>query len=182
MDENCSSLRSGETRHLRISSNMRNLYSYDVRDITFVWKGNINFRIQKTQYLLTPWSIVHFDKLIVAHLINKFPVIYGTWRFITVFTRARHRSLSWATWIQSTSSYSNCLRSLRMHIYYLSIHSYVFLVVFRQIFRLTSCMNFSYLRCVLHAPPIPSSWCDYPNNICWKVGQQIIKLITEIIL
>jgi hypothetical protein len=30
-------------------------------------------------------------------MVKKFPAFYGTRRFITVFTRARHRSLSWAT-------------------------------------------------------------------------------------
>ena len=30
-------------------------------------------------------------------VIEKFPAFYGTWRFITAFTSARHLSLSWAT-------------------------------------------------------------------------------------
>jgi hypothetical protein len=32
---------------------------------------------------------------------QEIPAFYGTWRFITVFTTARHMSLSWASWIQS---------------------------------------------------------------------------------
>jgi len=35
---------------------------------------------------------------------QKFPVSYGNRRFITVFTRARHWSLSRSAWIQSTPS------------------------------------------------------------------------------
>jgi hypothetical protein len=34
-----------------------------------------------------------------------FPVFYGIWRFITVFTRALHRPLSWARSIQSIPSH-----------------------------------------------------------------------------
>jgi len=30
---------------------------------------------------------------------HKFLLFYGTRRFITVFTQARHRTLSWASWI-----------------------------------------------------------------------------------
>jgi hypothetical protein len=43
-----------------------------------------------------------FDKLIVTQLVKKFSAFYGTQKFITVFTTARHWSLSWARCIQST--------------------------------------------------------------------------------
>jgi hypothetical protein len=33
---------------------------------------------------------------------QEIPPFYRTWRFITVFTKARHQPLSWARWIQST--------------------------------------------------------------------------------
>jgi hypothetical protein len=36
---------------------------------------------------LTPQSRVVLDKLIVAQLVKKFSTLYGTWRFVTVFTR-----------------------------------------------------------------------------------------------
>jgi hypothetical protein len=45
---------------------------------------------------------VILEKLIVAQLVKKSPASYVSRRFITVFTRARHRSLSWAARIQST--------------------------------------------------------------------------------
>jgi len=35
-------------------------------------------------------------------LVKKFPVVYGIWRFITVFTRAHHLFLSWGRSIQFT--------------------------------------------------------------------------------
>ena len=52
-------------------------------------------------YLLTPWSRVPLEKLTVSQLVKNFPVFYGTRRFITAFTNARHLSLSQARSIQS---------------------------------------------------------------------------------
>jgi len=36
-----------------------------------------------------PWSSV-LEKLIVPQLVKKGPTVYGTWRFITTFTRSRY--------------------------------------------------------------------------------------------
>ena len=52
-------------------------------------------------YLLTPWSRVLLDKLASLQLVKKFPAFYGTRRFLTALTSARHLSLSWASPIQS---------------------------------------------------------------------------------
>jgi hypothetical protein len=43
---------------------------------------------------LTPRSRVLFVKLIVTQLVNKFPFFYETCKFITVFTRTLHWTLS----------------------------------------------------------------------------------------
>jgi len=45
-------------------------------------------------YLLTLWSRVLIKKLTGSQLVNKSPTLYGTRRFITAFTSARHLSLS----------------------------------------------------------------------------------------
>ena len=45
-------------------------------------------------YLLTPWSRILLEKLIGVQLVKKFLAFYGTRRFITAFTSARHLSLS----------------------------------------------------------------------------------------
>jgi hypothetical protein len=42
----------------------------------------------------------------------KFLAFYGNRRYITVFARARHWSLSWATWIQSTCYHLISVRSI----------------------------------------------------------------------
>jgi hypothetical protein len=53
-------------------------------------------------YLLTPWSRVLLEKLTVNFAASQeIRRIYGTRNFLTVPTRARHVSLSWATSIQS---------------------------------------------------------------------------------
>ena len=44
-------------------------------------------------YLLIPWSRV-LEKLTGSQMVRKFPTFYGTPRFITAFTSARHLSLS----------------------------------------------------------------------------------------
>jgi len=45
-------------------------------------------------YLLTPCSRILLEKLAGFQLVKKFPAFYGTRRFITTFTSARHLSLS----------------------------------------------------------------------------------------
>jgi len=61
-------------------------------------------------YLLTPWNRVHSEKLTGSQLVKKFPVSYGTRRFIAAFTSTRHLSLSWARSIQSMLPTSNFLK------------------------------------------------------------------------
>jgi hypothetical protein len=52
-----------------------------------------------TNYL-TLQNIVFLEKLIVTHLVKKFPKFYGTWRFITVFRCSHHLALASTRWIQ----------------------------------------------------------------------------------
>jgi hypothetical protein len=59
------------------------------------------------------WSRVLIQKLTVTQLIKKFYALYVNRRFITVFTTARHLSLSWARCFQSTTpSHLISLRSI----------------------------------------------------------------------
>ena len=65
---------------------------------------NININIKNiyiVHYLLTPWSRVLLEKLTGSAASWEIPRIFGTRRFITVPTSARHLSLSWANSIQS---------------------------------------------------------------------------------
>ena len=63
-------------------------------------------------YLITPCSTVLLEKLTGSQPINKFPAFYGSSRFITAFTSARHLSLTWASSIQSIPPHPTLLRSI----------------------------------------------------------------------
>jgi len=54
----------------------------------------LNGSFDRRAYLLTPWSRVLLEKLTGLQLVKKFLTFYGTQRFITTFTSARHLSLS----------------------------------------------------------------------------------------
>jgi len=63
-------------------------------------------------HLLTLCSRVLFEKLTGLQQVKKFPAFYGTRRFITALTSARHLSLSWANSIQSTHPHPTSRRSI----------------------------------------------------------------------
>jgi len=46
-----------------------------------------------TQLLLTPWSRVLPEQLTVPQLVNNFPSVYGTQKFIAAFKSDHHLSL-----------------------------------------------------------------------------------------
>ena len=61
-------------------------------------------------YLLTPCSTVLLEKLTGSAASQEIPRVFGTRKFITVLTRARHLSLSWANSIQSPTTPSHFLK------------------------------------------------------------------------
>jgi len=63
-------------------------------------------------YLLTPQNRILLEKLTGSQLVKKFPAFYGTRRFITAFTSARHLSLSWTRSIQSIPPHPTSCRSI----------------------------------------------------------------------
>ena len=85
-----------------------------VRQIAVSWQIHTNTSLLTylVTYLLTPWSRVLPEKLTVFRLVKKFPAFYGTRRFITAFTGARHLSLSSARSIQSTHPHPTSWRSI----------------------------------------------------------------------
>jgi hypothetical protein len=82
-------------------------------------------------------------------VVKKFPILYGTRRFTTVSTRTRHRSLSWARLIQSTSS--NPVQ------YYPPMCAEVLCMVCNLDFTANIFYTFSILLGCAKAPPISSS-------------------------
>ena len=99
-------------------------------------------------YLLTPWSRVLLENLTGSQLVKKFPAFYGTRRFITAFTAARHLSLSWARSIHSMTPHPTSWRSILM---LSSIYTWV---SFRQISLPKHCTHLSSPPYVLHSPTI----------------------------
>jgi len=113
------------------------------------------------------------EKLTVTQLVKKFPAFYGIRRFITMFTTVRHWFLSWATWIQSTSShpiYPWCiLISLLIYTYVLQVVSSL------QVFQPKFYTHFSFLTCVLRSRPSHAPWLNHSNSSWWSV--QVMQLL-----
>ena len=63
-------------------------------------------------YLLTPCSRALLEKLTGSAASQEIPPIFGTRRFITVLTSARHLSLSWTNSIQSPQPTPTSWRSI----------------------------------------------------------------------
>jgi hypothetical protein len=99
------------------TANYNNLWRESMLGITlnfitlFKWtillRKHINIHI-----LISSWKWALLEKPLVAQLFKNFPAFYGTQRFITVFTRALHWSLSWARSIQSIPPNPIYLRSI----------------------------------------------------------------------
>jgi hypothetical protein len=104
--------------------------------------------------------------LTVTQLVKKFPALYGTRRFITVVTTARHWFLSWARRIQSTYSRPFTLNSfliLPSHVR-LGLPSDLSPLKFpNQNFECTSHLCHGYY-CLFHP-----HWFDRSNNVWWSV-------------
>jgi hypothetical protein len=110
-------------------------------------------------YLLTNWrSWALLEKLPIVQLLKNFPAFYRVWRFITVFTRALHLSLSWDTSIQSIPYYSITLGSILI----LSTHHHLGLPsgLFTSGFPTNILYAFFFSPFVLHALPIFVTFCN----------------------
>ena len=76
--------------------------------------GYVSLLNHRPTYLLTPWSRVLLEKLTGSPASQEIPRIFGTRKFLTVFTSARQLSLSWANSIQSPQPPSTPWRSILM--------------------------------------------------------------------
>jgi len=88
------------------------------------------------------------EKLTGFHLLTKFPAFYGTRRFSTAVTSARHLSLSWASSIQSIAPHPNSRREDHQILYIIMnvvfrIHkcTFVLVVLTLQAGRLRNCSS-----------------------------------------
>jgi hypothetical protein len=77
---------------------------------------------------LTSWSWALLEKPPIVQLLKNFPIFYEIQKFITVFTRTLHWSLSWARLIQSIPPHPVSLRyilTLSTHLRFTSL-SYLY--------------------------------------------------------
>ena len=101
---------------------------------------------------LLHWGKSFLGKLTGSQLVKKFPAFYGTRKFITAFTCARHLSLSSTSSIQSMLSHPTSWRSILL----LSSHLCLGLPsgLFPSDLLTKPCTHFYSPSYVLHAPPI----------------------------
>jgi len=76
-----------------IVSDESNLYKMHFHTMLQAPKQSLPVRFH---YYVIPYSTVLSEKLTVPQPVKKLPPFYGTRRFITALTSARHLSLSWA--------------------------------------------------------------------------------------
>jgi len=72
--------------------------------LTYLFTYLLTYLLHETEFFA--------EKLTGFQLVKKFPAFYGTRRFITAFTRARHLFLSWASSIQSILPHPTSWRSI----------------------------------------------------------------------
>jgi len=109
-----------------------------------------------TQLLLTSWSRILPEQLTFLQLVNNFPAVYGTRKFIAAFTSDHHLSL-----IPSHSSTFHVpLPTSWRHILILFSHLHLDLPsdIFYRVFPPKHSMHLFCLPSVLHVPPITSSF------------------------
>jgi hypothetical protein len=97
---------------------------------------------------LRSWALL--ENLPIVQQLKNFPAFYGTWRFISVFTRALHWSLLWARSIQSIPSILILFTHLRLGL----TSGFFFLLAFPPI----SYMHFFSPPFVLLALPVLSAF------------------------
>ena len=97
---------------ITLGTQINNIHNYIV--ILNILKLVFETLYHKAQltYLLTPWSRVLLEKLSGSAVSQEIPRIFGTRKFITVLTSARHLSLSWANSFQSSQPPPTSWRSI----------------------------------------------------------------------
>jgi len=101
-------------------------------------------------YSLSPCSTVLLEKLTSFQLVKKFPTFYGTRRFITAFTNARHLSLSWVSSIKSMPTHPTSWRSV-----------FIYPPFYAEVFQVVSYPQVSPPKPFIRLYPICATWPAY---------------------
>jgi len=139
------------------------------------WREKIFSKCQwRMRVELTPWSKVFHEKLRGVQLVKKFSTLYGSWRFISMFTRASYLFLPWSWSIQLMPYQPISLRFfliLPFHLYQ-GLPSCLFSSGFSHHNPVCMCLvsHNSYMPHLSHP-----SWFGYLTNIWW--GVQTLQLL-----
>jgi hypothetical protein len=121
-----------------------------------------NWTENKLRYIksLIQRNRVILENARIAQLVKKFRAFYGTWSFITVFTRFRHWNLSWDS---DSSPHPNIL-----HLRYIITFSHICLRLSRGLFHSSLSAklrtHFSFSARVLHTALLPYSFIYWPRK------------------
>jgi len=96
---------------------------------------------------------------------------------MTVFTRARQLSLSWASLIQSTHFHPLSLRFIWMLSSHLRLRLSTGLYV--QFSQPKRCVHISCFPCMPHTSPISSFWLDHPSNLVSSTNHPVFSILSS---
>jgi len=82
-----------------------------VESVVLIWNYLV-IQVNNNWFMINSMEQSPFWDATVTQLVKNFPVFYRTRRFITLFTTARHWSLSWSRWIESIHSHPISQRSI----------------------------------------------------------------------
>jgi hypothetical protein len=135
-----------------------------------LWLVSCKYLITNEQTNWLHGGKVLLERLILRQLVKNIPNFF---KFIIVFTRALHLSVSWATWTYCTSLYPisvRCILILSSHLR-LGLHrDSCFKCSHEILLCISDLSNAWYMSCSSHIP-----WLDHANDI--SLGISIIKLI-----
>lgn len=110
---------------LNVNSKLCRLLSWDryttgTAGLSVLFTKRLHEWFEPFYWLMQQRSLV-LDKLTLARLDKYFLFFHGIWRFVTVYTTARHRLQSWHSWIQFPSPHTVSLRSILILFPYLRL-------------------------------------------------------------
>jgi hypothetical protein len=108
------------TLHSRWGELLKDEY-YSIKNILDFDRSSFWYKYNLLTYFITSWNRFLLEQLTGLQLVKKFHAFYGTHRFITAFTSARHLSLSWIRSTQSIPPYPTTRKFILILSYHLHL-------------------------------------------------------------